>query len=92
MSSSVVVIGAFRVKVDEYTSKIGNSAVVIFVSLQNGGQLLKERICSHKSRPHFGRFHCPGRQKLFPFVKTVEKHGSVSIHLNPIALRTAKTP
>ena len=47
---------------------------------------VREHILSFKSRPHFGRellFREVNRksQKLFPFVKMVEKHGDVAIHI-----------
>ena len=75
---------AFSVKVNRYTFRGYNSAILIFASLLNRGQLFKERSCSHRSylafRVDLGLegLYLPGKQtrkskKLSPFVKMVEK-------------------
>ena len=66
------------------------SVLLLFkmVSTLKGKNLLpEEQILSFQSRLYFGK-HWSSReairksQKLFPFAKIVEKHESVSIHLN----------
>ena len=56
-------------KVSGYTSKGSNSVIFIFVSIFNMGQLLKEMICSLRSKffplgvdPILEELGCPGNQ------------------------------
>ena len=80
------------VKVNENTFKGSNSSSFIFVSLIIRGQLLKERICSSRSKffslrvyPFWLGYIVQRRkqevQKLFPFVEIVEEQGGVLTHL-----------
>ena len=66
------------IKVDGYTFRGSNSLIFIFASHLRG-QLLK-------SRPYFERAALSRKanrksQKLFPFVKMIENHGGVLLHL-----------
>ena len=79
-----------------YTFKGSNCYIFIFASLLNTGQLLKERICSPRSkffplrvdhileglgRASSSREAEKKSQKLFPFVEMAEKYGGSPIHL-----------
>ena len=71
------------------------SAIIIFASFVNGGQLLKERICSHRSKffplrvDQLLELCSVGKQteiheKLFPFADMMEKHGDIYSHFKPV--------
>ena len=80
-------------KVNRYILGGITSFLFIFVFHLIRYQLLKERICSQgskffKSRPYFERAALSRKanrksQKLFPFVKMIENHACVLIHLKP---------
>ena len=76
----------------------GEATLVIFIyaSLQKGGQLFKERICSCRSKsfplridPFFEGFTCQGKQtsshKVVSLLKKMNKHG---VYLYIIYLKT----
>ena len=80
-----------------YTSRGSNFAIFIFVSLFSGSQLLKERICSSRSKFFLFRVDfileglChPGKQRESQKLLKAKKHGGGHSYLNPIALRKAK--
>ena len=88
--------------VNWFTFKDNNSAVFIFASLLNGGQLLKERICSCGSKffplredPIFAGHYHPGTQigshkSCFP-LQNGRKHEDETIHLKLVVLLSSLT-
>ena len=81
-----------RVKINGYTFRGSDSAISIFASLLNIGQLLKERICFCRSKffplrvdPITHWFNSPGKQEgsylsSFPVIKQQKKNVKVCLN------------
>ena len=78
---------------NDYNFRANNSAIFIFVSPLNRGQLLQERICSSWSKffllrvdPFLEPFHHPriqtGVTKVVSLSKMAEKYVGIPIHLD----------
>ena len=66
-------------------------------TLKGNNLLPLEQILSFKSRPYFDRAALSKKankksQKLFPFIKMIENHGGVLIHLNSQAQASPTDP
>ena len=90
---SILNIGKPNLMVYGYTIRGSNSAIFIFASLLNGGQLIKERICSNRSKffplrvdPLLDRFILSGRKqeviKVVPLRKASRKAWKSTHYLN----------